>query len=104
MFVLFRILALALIPVLLQAMFPSANCMAMPTHNERMSITSSNPASDDSEGDAGCCSYCACCHFVGVPNSGPPALLLVFMTFPPRDRNLLLPESSSSPFYRPPRA
>ena len=47
------------------------------THSPGRALASSKDCPDDTEGDAGCCSYCFCCHFAGVLNSADPDLSLV---------------------------
>jgi len=100
----FRILALVMIGVLLQTVFLPANCMAITTQKPGTAVASSQDGPDDTEGDAGCCSYCFCCHFTGVLNSDDLSLALVANGFLAPTRNPLPLQLSISPLDQPPRA
>jgi hypothetical protein len=98
-----RVLAFALIAVLLHAMVPFAICMAVPIQKPGTSAENSKTNPDDADGDAGCCSYCCCCHFAGVLNSPELGHFLVTKGLLAPNRNPLPPHRSTIPFDRPPR-
>ena len=100
---LYRFLALGLIFVLLQMAFPVAECMALATHQATMLESSrNNPARN--EGDAGCCSFCFCCHFLGVMPPADPRPALSNNGWLAAGANPLTIHSSINPFDRPPKA
>jgi hypothetical protein len=100
----FRILALGMVSVLLQTVFLPANCMSIPTHGAVSALDTSKNCPGDTEQDAGCCSYCFCCHFAGVVNSTDPRLTLVAHGFLAPNWNSPPLQLSIVPFDKPPRA
>jgi len=100
----FQFLALAMIGVLLQTIFLSANCMTVTTDNPGTAVESSKDRPDDVAGDAGCCSYCFCCHFTGVLSSGDLSPSLVANGFLVSNWHPLPLRLSISPFDKPPQA
>ena len=102
-FTAFRILALVMIGFLLQTMFLAANCIAVPLHTLGNAVEGSKDCPGSTEGDAGCCSYCFCCHSAGVLNCADPSLSLVANGLLAPTCNPVPPQSSISPFDQPPR-
>jgi hypothetical protein len=99
----FRIVATAMIGVLLQTMFLSANCMVITTDKAGTSVEDSQQCPDGAERDAGCCSSCVCCHFAGVLNFNGLSLSLVANGFLAPNWNQPPHQSFISPFDQPPR-
>jgi hypothetical protein len=96
--------ALAMIGVLLETPFVTANCMTLNTGKPGPSVEHSNSGPDGAEGDAGCRAFCFCCHFAGVLNTTDVSLSLMANGFLAPNWNPLPPQFSMSPLDHPPRA
>ena len=99
----FRILALAMGLVLVRTTFVPANCTAFAAHASGATVVGSSGSQGDSDNDAGCCSYCFCCHFAGVVSSADPNLTFLAIDFLEADRNPAPPSLSLNPSDQPPR-
>ena len=90
--------------VLLHATFPSSNCMAFTGGKPGTVASGSKDYSEGSEGDAGCCSFCFCCHLPGVLKAVDPVPSLQANGFLTPNLNPLPLRLGISPFDRPPQA
>jgi hypothetical protein len=92
-----------MIGVLLYALFPSPACMAFAGGKSGTAVSGSKDSPEDSEGDAGCCSFCFCCHFTGVLKAGDPRPSLQANGFLTTNLNPLPLQLPNSPLDQPPR-
>lgn len=97
-----RILALALTGILLQANLVSPTCLDRALHHGRASAQTSG-RQDDSSGDPDCCAYCFCCHFSGLLASHHPAVSLAAAGFVTAAWNPPPLHPTAHPPDRPPR-